>query len=139
LLKKGSKDFTMTNKFAETVLLAEDDFDVRKVLKKILEKFNYEVIEAVDGEDAVNVFQENKHRIQLLILDVIMPKKDGVQAYDEIKSLRPEIKAIMMSGNNVEDSYEKRILDEPMSFMYKPIYLDSLLAKVRQILNIEFA
>jgi len=126
----------MTNKLAETVLLAEDDFDVRKVLKKILEKFNYEVIEAVDGEDAVNVFQENKHKIKLLILDVIMPKKDGVQAYDEIKSMRPEIKAIIASGKNIDEGYKKRIIDEGISFMSKPISLDSLLTKVREVLNI---
>ena len=68
-----------------------------------------------------------------------MPKKDGIQAYDEIKSLSPEIKAIMMSGNNVEDSHTKKILDEPMSFILKPISLNSLLAKVRQIQCIEFA
>lgn len=127
----------MTDKVAETVLLAEDDFDVRKVLKKILEKFNYEVIEAVDGEDAVSAFKENKHKIKLLILDVIMPKKDGVQAYDEIKIMRPEIRAIITSGNNIEDGYKKRIIDEGMSFMAKPISLDSLLKKVREVLNIE--
>jgi DNA-binding NtrC family response regulator len=127
----------MMDKVAETVLLAEDDFDVRKVLKKILEKSNYEVIEAVDGEDAVNAFHENKHKIQLLILDVIMPKKDGVQAYDEIKSMRPEIKAIITSGNNINDGYKKRIIDEGMSFMSKPISLDSLQKKVREVLYIE--
>ena len=125
----------MKNKIAETVLLADDDFDVRKVLKKILEKFNYEVIEAVDGEDAVNVFLKNKHKIQLLIFDVIMPKKDGVQAYDEIKSLSPDIKAIIMSGKNVEDNYKKRIIDECLSFMLKPISLDLLLTKVREVMT----
>ena len=124
----------MKNKVADTVLLAEDDFDVRKVLKKILEKFNYEVIEAVDGEDAVKVFLKNIHKIQLLIFDVIMPKKDGVQAYDEIKSLSPEIKAIIMSGKNMEDNYTKRIIDECLCFMRKPISIDSLLTKVRQVM-----
>jgi DNA-binding NtrC family response regulator len=136
---KGSKEILMTNKLAETVLLAEDDFYVRKVLKKMLEKFHYEVIEAVDGEDAVNMFEENKHKIQLLIFDVIMPRKDGVQAYDEIKSLKPEIKAIIISGKNIEDNYKKKIIDESLNFMLKPISLHALLKKVREVLNIELA
>jgi DNA-binding NtrC family response regulator len=66
-----------------------------------------------------------------------MPKKDGVQAYDEIKSMRPEIKAIITSGKNLDDGYKKRNIDEGMSFMAKPISLDSLLKKVREVLNIE--
>jgi len=61
----------------ETVLLAEDDSEVRKITRNILEGSGYRVIEAVDGEDAINKFLLNKDEIQLLIFDVIMPKKSG--------------------------------------------------------------
>ena len=70
---------------AETVLLAEDEGEVRQITKTVLEKFGYKVIEAVDGEDAVNKFMENRDKIELLIFDVIMPKKTGKEAYEEIK------------------------------------------------------
>lgn len=65
----------------ETVLVAENNVEVREfIIKQVLEKFGYKVIEAVDGEDAVNKFMANKDRIQLLILDVVIPKKNGREA-----------------------------------------------------------
>ncbi|MBU1163832.1 MAG: PAS domain S-box protein, partial [Proteobacteria bacterium] len=84
----------------ETVLVAEDDETVREIIKTILDRFGYKVIEAVDGEDAVTLFKKNK--IDLVILDVIMPKKNGKEAYDEMKDFCPEIKAIFTSGYTTE-------------------------------------
>ncbi len=63
----------------ETVLPAEDDESVRVLSKEVLEDYGYTVIEAVDGEDAIIKFQENPRSIELLLLDVIMPKKNGVE------------------------------------------------------------
>ena len=60
--------------------MAEDDSKARKVAKDILEEFGYTVIEAVDGEDAIGKFIKNKNTIQLLIFDVIMPRKNGKEA-----------------------------------------------------------
>jgi signal transduction histidine kinase len=68
----------------ETVLLAEDEANVRRFVKTVLEEFGYTVIEAVDGEDAINKFQQNKEKIHLIILDVIMPRKSGREAYENI-------------------------------------------------------
>ena len=69
----------------ETVLLAEDEDDVRSLMKIVLERNGYEVIEAVDGKDAVGKFVRDEDKIQFLLFDVIMPAKSGRQAYDEIK------------------------------------------------------
>ena len=64
----------------ETVLLAKDDVAVRASTREILQEFSYKVIEAVDGEDAVKKFKKDRERIQLVLLDVIMPKKNGREA-----------------------------------------------------------
>jgi PAS domain S-box-containing protein len=119
----------------ETVIVAEDDTLVREFIKKVLEEFGYEVIEAEDGEDALKVFNENKDRIQLLILDVVMPKKNGKEVYDEIRKLIPDIKAIFTSGYNADIIHKKGILEEGLDFILKPISPQELLKKVREVMD----
>ncbi|MGO9691400.1 MAG: PAS domain S-box protein [Syntrophobacteraceae bacterium] len=82
----------------ETILLAEDDENVRKLTRTVLEDFGYKVITAFDGQDAVIKYKENKDKIQLLLFDIIMPKTTGKEAYDEIKAITPEVKVLFVSG-----------------------------------------
>ena len=119
----------------ETVLVAEDDEVVRTIIKAILDRFGYKIIEAVDGEDAVNRFKENKDKINIIILDVVMPKKDGKMVYDEIKKLRPEIKAIFTSGYTTDFIDKKGILEEGVNFIQKPVSANELLRKIREVLD----
>jgi PAS domain S-box-containing protein len=121
----------------ETVLVAEDDADVRELIKEVLDSFGYKVIEAQDGEDAVKVYNENKDKVQLLILDVIMPKKNGKDVYDEIRQIRPHIRAIFTSGYNEDVIHKKGILEGGLDFISKPISIDTLLRKVRDVLDKE--
>jgi len=127
--------FTIPKGGTETVLLAEDDADVRRLTKTTLEEFGYKVIEAVDGEDAIEKFVEKKERIQLLILDVIMPKKNGKEVLDEIRKISPNIKVLFMSGYPAEILQNKEILEKRMSFVSKPISPIELLKKVREVLD----
>jgi len=119
----------------ETVMIAEDDVQVRTFIKEVLLKAGYSVIEAVDGEDALTVFRENKDAIHLLLLDVIMPKKSGKDFYDEIKKIRPDMKAIFVSGYSAHIIYKQGILEEGLDFMSKPIQPEELLQKVRGLLD----
>jgi DNA-binding response OmpR family regulator len=104
-------------------------------MKEVLEKFGYSVIEAIDGEDAVKRFKENKDKIQLLILDVIMPKKNGKQVYDEIMELKPDAKVIFSSGYTANIIQKKGILEEGIDFLLKPVSPQELLRKVREALD----
>jgi CheY-like chemotaxis protein len=119
----------------ETVLVAEDDAEVRKLIKSILDGFGYAVIEAVDGEDAINKFMENKDRIQLLLLDVIMPKKSGKVVYEEIRQIRPDIKTLFASGYAMDIIQKIGILEEGLNFVLKPLSPKELLRKVREVLD----
>lgn len=119
----------------ETVLLAEDDVEVRRLYKQILCEFGYEVLEADDGEQAVRLFHENKDRIALIIFDVIMPKKNGKEAYDEIKKINPNIKTIFTSGYTADIVHKKGILDEGLDFLSKPVSPQGLLKKVKEVLE----
>jgi len=86
----------------ETILLAEDQPDVREITKRLLEEFGYRVIEAANGEDALERFKEEDGAIDLLMLDMKMPKKGGSETYEEIKKIKYDIKVIFMSGYSEE-------------------------------------
>ena len=75
----------------EAILIAEDDAEVRLVTRNILEEFGYRVIEASDGEDAVRMFRQHRDEIHVVLLDLVMTKKTGVEAYKEIKALGDEV------------------------------------------------
>lgn len=119
----------------EVVLVAEDDKAVRKLSKHVLERNGYEVIEAVDGIEAVRRFNENADKIKLVLLDVVMPKKNGQVAYEEMKLRRPDLKALFISGYTREIINIKGVLDEGINFVAKPVNPDDLLAKVQEVLG----
>ncbi len=120
---------------SETLLIAEDDEHVRRLVTHILKQAGYKVIEARDGKEAVKKFIENKDKVNFLVLDVIMPKKNGKEAYDEIRKIKPDVKALFMSGYTSEVIHKKGILDEGINFIAKPVSPDELLRKIREILN----
>jgi len=119
----------------ETVLLAEDDPYVRDLIKAILEEAGYTVLEAADGDGAIKVFTENKDAIQLVLLDVIMPKKHGKEVHNVIKRTNPDSKVLFMSGYEVNLIFKKGVLEEGLNFIQKPVTRDELLRKVREVLD----
>ncbi|MGC1454806.1 MAG: PAS domain S-box protein [Nitrospirota bacterium] len=119
----------------ETILLAEDDSAVRKLNLLVLEQAGYTVIIANDGDEAVMKFMENKDRIQLLLFDIVMPKKNGREAYEEIKKTRPEIPVLFASGYSPDMVRVKALVDADTALVYKPISPQSLLKKVREVLD----
>ncbi|MEF9427377.1 MAG: response regulator, partial [Candidatus Mariimomonas ferrooxydans] len=119
----------------ETVLVAEDEAAVRSSLKLILEAYGFTVIEAVNGEDAVEKFMENKEKIQLLILDIVMPKKKGREVYEEIKKVSPDIKVIFTSGYTAGIIHTNGILEKGVNFILKPVSPNNLLKKIREVLD----
>ncbi len=119
----------------ETILLAEDDEIVRNMIKTMLENFGYQVIIANDGQDAVNKYIENKDKIRLLLLDIIMPKKTGKVAYDEIMAMKPGVKVLFVSGYAPDEVGQRVLTDVGMPVITKPIAPKELLKKVRETLD----
>jgi PAS domain S-box-containing protein len=119
----------------ETVLVAEDDEVVRKLTRNVLEQFGYTVIEAEDGEDAVNKFMEHRDVIKLLLFDVIMPRKSGREACAKIKIFSPDMKVLFLSGYTSETIQRKGLLEPGENFIMKPVPVNELLRKVRSILD----
>ena len=119
----------------ETILIAEDDAALRKMSRIVLESFGYSVITAEDGADAITKYQENEDKIQLVILDLIMPKINGKEAYEEIKKIRPDIKTLFASGYAMDILAKENLCDERMDFILKPLSPRDLLKKVREMLD----
>jgi len=119
----------------ETILVAEDNADVRGLIKTVLEDNGYKVIIAADGEEAVSLFSENMDKIRLVLLDIIMPKKDGKEAYIDIKKIKPDIMALFMSGYAADIVRGKGIIDEGLELLMKPVSPEVLLRKIREMLD----
>jgi len=130
-----SAEPAMPRSGTETILLAEDDHQLRELTKNVLEGYGYTVIEAEDGENAVEKFAENMEKIQLSILDVIMPRKNGKEVYEEIFRIRPDSKVIFTSGYP-EDIFDRdEILGMGLDFIAKPVLPSDLLKKIREVLD----
>ncbi|MRR57781.1 MAG: response regulator [Deltaproteobacteria bacterium] len=119
----------------ETILLAEDDDIIRGLYKKLLEKKGYKVITAGDGEDAVNKFQEHRAHVKLVILDMVLPKRNGLAAFTSISRMEPGIKAIFMTGYNADSLEENWLWDGKSTLLTKPVHPNTLLSKVRALLD----
>ncbi|MBF0329252.1 MAG: response regulator [Nitrospirae bacterium] len=133
--KKSETDQPIVSGKGETILIADDDANVRKTISICLHSNGYKTIEAENGEDAVNKFKENRDSISLLLLDVIMPVKNGRYACEDIRVIRPDIKAIFMSGYTHDVMEKKLVMEDGFDFIPKPIEPDTLLARIRKVLD----
>jgi CheY-like chemotaxis protein len=118
----------------ETILLVEDESALRTVTKTMLEKYGYKVIEAVDGVEAVDKFKEHKDTISLVLMDVIMPNKNGKEAYQDILVIRPDAQVIFLSGYT-SDSIMNKIVDEGWKLLLKPVSPKELFRQIREVLD----
>ncbi len=120
----------------ETILLAEDDEVVRTLATRILENRGYTVISAQDGEDAINLYNDNVEKIDLVILDVVMPKLNGQAVYEAIKAIRPEIPILFSSGYSPNSDITEFIKKAGTYLIQKPFIPNDLLRMVRNVLEI---
>ncbi len=119
----------------ETVLIAEDDVALRTLFRTVLSEVGYTVIDAENGIDAVIKFMNNKDVIKIILLDMIMPKKSGKEAYDEIIKVRPDVKILFMSGYTADIKAAEELLQSGVEFILKPISPKDLLERIRACLD----
>ncbi|MBI4685250.1 MAG: PAS domain S-box protein [Nitrospirae bacterium] len=119
----------------ETILIAEDESSIRGLSKNVLEEYGYKVILAQDGEEAVEQFKAYQDTIDILLIDALMPKKNGKEVYNEIKTFKHDIKAIFMSGYTANIIHTKGILESDLELISKPFSPNMLLRKIREVLD----
>jgi len=119
----------------ETVLLVEDDEIIRELNRMVLETAGYSVIDAIDGSDALEKFQNNCPLIDLLVTDVVMPNLDGKQLYEEARKIRPDLKVLFISGYTSDVLDSRGMANERRNFMKKPAMPSEFLRKLREVLD----
>ncbi|MDD5286191.1 MAG: response regulator [Desulfuromonadaceae bacterium] len=119
----------------ETILVAEDDPLIRIMVESNLRRYGYEVLMAEDGAAAVEIYLRDSERIDLVLLDMLMPGKSGWNVYEEMKNIRPDVKALFMSGYSPDLLRCKGFCPEEVELLTKPFKTDDLARKVRDILD----
>ena len=119
----------------ETILVAEDEPAVRMLVETILEENGYTVILAEDGQDCIEKFLANRERVSLILMDLIMPKRSGQEAYKEIRKFWPGAKVLYSSGYSADFIKNHEGDEEKMEMVAKPVRPWELLRKVRELLD----
>jgi CheY-like chemotaxis protein len=119
----------------ETVLLVEDEESVRRLLSQVLNMRGYRVIEAPDGERALELIAQRGSEIDLVLTDVIMPKLTGVELAEKLLEIRPEMPLIFMSGYPDDQLSTGSAIRAGRRFLRKPLLPDALSTAVREVLD----
>ncbi|MBW2043183.1 MAG: response regulator, partial [Deltaproteobacteria bacterium] len=119
----------------ETVLVVEDNEQVRDMTLKVLDRYGYQTLAARDGEEALRVGRDFEGEIHLLVTDVVMPGMSGREVAEGLRSERPDMKVLFMSGYTQNIIVQKGILPGDIHYIQKPFSLEALARKVREALG----
>ncbi len=115
------------------LLLADDEEKIRGRLARVLEKEGWKVFQVADGEEAINVFKDK--RIDIVLLDIKMPKKDGLEALHQMRSVSNDFEAIILTGYGDENSALQALRDGAINFLKKPIDLEQMILAVQKAME----
>jgi two-component system, cell cycle sensor histidine kinase and response regulator CckA len=120
---------------SETILLVEDEEVVRALARSVLEMNGYKVIEAANGEEALQLFEHPKLEIDLLLTDVVLPGMNGRELYERVLAERPKLRVLYSSGYTADAIVHDGVLDPGIAFIQKPYSPASLAREVRAVLD----
>jgi two-component system cell cycle sensor histidine kinase/response regulator CckA len=120
---------------AETILVAEDEESLQRLLKGMLTSLGYKVILTSDGESAVEAYASHRDQIDLVLLDMVMPRMGGREAYERMRTLGSNVPVIFMTGYSAEIAQNRFVLETGAAFIQKPYGIAALGRKVRETLD----
>ncbi len=121
----------------ETVLLVDDEDMIIDIGEKILKMMGYEVITAISGREALRLYKENQAKIDLVVLDMIMPGMSGGETYDRLKGINPNVKVLLSSGYSMDGQASEILKRGCSGFIQKPFRMSHLSQIIREILDKE--
>jgi CheY-like chemotaxis protein len=113
-----------------TVLLIDDEDDVRRMATRILNRGGYRVISAIDGETGLQIFRQHHQDLAFVLLDMTMPHMDGAQTMRGLRAINPHVPVVLMSGYSVEDLNHQLVGIQPTAFVQKPFNTHDILALI---------
>jgi signal transduction histidine kinase/ActR/RegA family two-component response regulator len=120
---------------APTILLVEDDHDVRAYVVEILRELHYRVLEAHDADSALGLIDHNDIRVDLLLTDLVLPGKNGGQLAEEVKARQPEARVLFMTGYSRDAIIDQWPVDAGAEMLHKPLMQDDIERKLRIVLG----
>lgn len=120
---------------SETILVVEDDDDFRRVEAELLKKLGYRVYTASDGIEGINMFKEKQEEIDLVILDVVMPRMSGRETLEEMQKVRPGISSLFVTGYSLDGIHVNYILEQGIDAIQKPFSFETLSRKIREVIE----
>jgi len=131
-LKSRYKTKKLKNKIA--ILIIDDEEIVREILQEVMEIANFQAYCAQTGKDGIDIFVQNRNKIKLILLDMVMPGLTGIETYEKLLALDPQIKIILMSGYPDKEAFHLANLPESQEFIQKPFSVQEVISKVQQSL-----
>ena len=119
----------------ETVLFVDDEDEIVKVSKALLEVIGYRVITAGSGQEALLVYEQRRDEIDIVLLDMIMPGMNGAQVYEQLKMINPEVRVLLLSGYNRDREASSLLAGQCDGFIQKPFKIQDLSLSIRQALD----
>jgi CheY-like chemotaxis protein len=118
-----------------TILVVDDEPEVRKLVSAMVGQFGYAVLTADSGEHALTLYKHHKAPIDLLITDVVAPGMSGPMLADKLTELQPDLKVLYISGYDSTHVVQKYVVEKGHALLTKPFTLEEMQAKVREILS----
>ena len=120
---------------SETVLLVDDVDTILEVGKEILQTLGYDVLVAGSGKEAIEIYENHREKIDLIILDIVMPGMGGAETYARLQEINPDIKVLLSSGYSVDGQAIELMKRGCNGFIRKPFTIEKLSHKIREILD----
>lgn len=117
------------------LLFVDDHEQVREMVKAILEDFGFEVVTAGDGEEAVSLYERDRGAIDLVLLDMVMPKLDGRAAFARLKEIDPDVKVLLSTGYTDDPATEELLGEGARGLLQKPYQPDQLVEAIRTAID----
>ena len=133
--EEDAKSILTTLRGSETVLVVEDQENVRGLVTKVLKTYGYRVLEAASGGEALRLAQGHPGSIHLMLTDVVMPGMGGTEVAERLKPIRSEMKVLYITGYAEDSIVHRGVLSPGVAFLSKPFTPEGLAAKVREVLG----
>jgi CheY-like chemotaxis protein/signal transduction histidine kinase len=118
-----------------TILVVDDEYNIRSMMKEIMEMSGLKVFTAGNGQDGVDIYQRNKKDIDLIVMDMVMPVMDGRAAFNEIRKIDPQQKIFIISGYSQREDLQDMLDNGAVGFLRKPFQVKEIVEKINEILS----